>query len=301
MVQFGNVKFLLHQEEGPLRVTARDSAAPLQPYFAERLRESLQFIAAYPIVWAATIESTGSQRNTYIRGRPSPRLSTRIRRPVSRNVAHSDVPTWRLFEAYFAYVSQDTTAENHRVSVEWGEVLRSSTGLVETEALICAITVASICRYLQEQLPGLGEMAAAPPDNWVGALVVGYEDHSEFLYANVGREVSLHACRPAQVQRRAARAGMNPSGGELSGLTQDQLRGWLAEVRRIAGLPEPHLLSDAQRIRHEPVLDNLAALDLVNNDGGEGDHSPCWRCSPEFTTMGPLDHESGGDLVALRN
>jgi hypothetical protein len=176
VVESGSLKFLMHQEEEQLRATARDPMAPLLPHFAERFREALQFIAAYPITWAATIESTGTDRRTYIRGRASAQITPRIQPPVPRNVAYSQVPTWRLFEAYFSHVSEDRTSEIHRISAEWAEVLRSSTGLVETEALICTITVESLCRYLQEREPDIAEAVAAPPGSWaerVGEFLAG--------------------------------------------------------------------------------------------------------------------------------
>jgi hypothetical protein len=76
------------------------------------------------------------------------------------------------------------------------------------------------------------------------------------------------------------------------------------EAWRLARSPsrggyEPHLLRYAQRIRHEPVLGDLATLDLVNDDGGKGDLPTCWRCSPELPTMGAPDHEARGHPITL--
>lgn len=170
VVQIGNLKFLMHQEEAQLRATVRDPTGPLPPHFAERYREALQFVAAYPISWAATIETTGSDSQTFIRGRPSHQIGPRIQPPIPRNIAHAEAPTWRLFEAYFTYVLRDTRSEIHRISAEWREVLRSSTGLVETEALICTITVESLCRYLQDQEPEIARAVAAPPGSWAGRV-----------------------------------------------------------------------------------------------------------------------------------
>jgi hypothetical protein len=166
VVQVGGVKILFRQQLEQLRVSARDPEATLHPHFAERLRETIQFVAGYPVSWVATSESGKQKRTTYVRGRPSPRLMPRIQRPVPRYVAHSEIPTWRLFEAYFAYVCKDTMAEVHRISAEWSEVLRSSVASVETEALVCAIAVESLCRYLLEERPELGAAAAAPRSGW---------------------------------------------------------------------------------------------------------------------------------------
>ncbi|MGH7498686.1 MAG: hypothetical protein ACREL3_07535 [Gemmatimonadales bacterium] len=167
VAQLQGVRFLFHQdEEEQFRVSAWHPSDPLHPYFAERVREALQFIAAFPVSWAVTDESAGTERKTYIRGRPSPRFAPRIQRPIPGNVAYSEIPTWRLFESYLAFVSKDTTSEIHRISAEWGEVLRSSIGTVETEALISAITVESLCRYLQELRPGLSYAGAPEAGGW---------------------------------------------------------------------------------------------------------------------------------------
>ena len=83
------MRFLFHQGEDLFRVSAYDPSGMLHPHFAERLRESLQFITALPLSSVATIEVTGVNRHVYIRGQASRPLQPHIHAPIPKNVARA--------------------------------------------------------------------------------------------------------------------------------------------------------------------------------------------------------------------
>jgi hypothetical protein len=142
------VELEVYPDESWTVVTGRRSDGKLDSHFSERVREALRFASAQLIDWHVLMEYNPTEDRATIRGPRSRGPKPRIEPPVRRNVERAEESVIQLIDAYLSHVVQIPSEDYHPISAEWGEVLRSSTGTLETQATICCPIVESLCRCL---------------------------------------------------------------------------------------------------------------------------------------------------------